>query len=501
MAVTANKPHPRGARTALALPALLALAYAPATLAIDWRFEPNVRGSAIYTDNVNSSATDPQDALILTLTPGFNLHSEGSRRVQASLQYGLTSVARFSENNSNDLYHRLNGAGKAELIEDFLFIDGTARISQELISLLGPTGDAEVNDSNRATVGTYSISPYIQQRLGTLAYLQARYTNSGAFFENNAASDANSNAFTTSLSSGTRFTDLSWSLNYSISETQNRSAADTTFERLSATAGYALSRKFRVFGTMGEDNNEYISATETDGSFYSVGFGWSPTRRTSIEASAGERYFGSTYSFSGTHRTRKSRWTINYAEDVSEFPRTIPDFNKPFYHLETCPEGVATDNLVTVGDAWLAGCSVSVSFGTSIANGVYISKLLSASVSWELGSRTDVTFALSDLTREFQLLSQGEDRVQSARSSISYRLSPRTTASGGVDLIRHSLDAVAAGGTAREDDILIFRLALNHRFAEKLDGTLTLRHTQRDSNAPNSDYDVNSITATVNMGF
>ncbi|MDP2253806.1 MAG: TIGR03016 family PEP-CTERM system-associated outer membrane protein, partial [Thiobacillus sp.] len=66
MAVTANKHRPRGARTALALPALLALAFAPAALAIDWRFEPNVRGSAIYTDNVNSSATDPQDALILT---------------------------------------------------------------------------------------------------------------------------------------------------------------------------------------------------------------------------------------------------------------------------------------------------------------------------------------------------------------------------------------------------------------------------------------------------
>jgi uncharacterized protein (PEP-CTERM system associated) len=30
---------------------------------------------------------------------------------------------------------------------------------------------------------------------------------------------------------------------------------------------------------------------------------------------------------------------------------------------------------------------------------------------------------------------------------------------------------------------------------------LTLRHTQRESNAVNSDYDENRLTATVNMRF
>ncbi|MDP2057838.1 MAG: TIGR03016 family PEP-CTERM system-associated outer membrane protein, partial [Thiobacillus sp.] len=140
----------------------MAMAFALPAHARDWLFEPSVGASATYSDNANQSATNPQDALILSVTPGFTLRSQGSRRVRASVSYGLTGVARFSDDNSTDLNHHLSATGTAELIEDFLFIDGNASISQELISLLGSPADAEINDSNRATVGTYSISPYIK---------------------------------------------------------------------------------------------------------------------------------------------------------------------------------------------------------------------------------------------------------------------------------------------------------------------------------------------------
>ncbi len=116
--------------------------------------------------------------------------------MQATLQYGLSAVERFGDNESTDLNHNLNAVGKAELVEDFLFIDGNARISQELISLLGSPADAEINNSNRATVGTYSISPYIQKRLGTFANALVRYTASGAIFENDVAAQSASNSFT-----------------------------------------------------------------------------------------------------------------------------------------------------------------------------------------------------------------------------------------------------------------------------------------------------------------
>jgi uncharacterized protein (PEP-CTERM system associated) len=272
----------------------MAMAFASTAQAVDWRLERTLSATATYTDNANQSESDPEDALILSVMPGFTLRSEGSRRVQAVLQYGLRGVARFGEDQSTDLNHNFGAIGKAELVEDFLFVDANARISQELVSLFGSPAEAEINDSNRATVGTYSISPYIQKRLGTFADVHARYTNSGAIFENDVASDSTVNSLAAALTSGTRFDDVRWSLNYSIRKINNRDDADATFERASATAGYALTRKFRVFGTVGEEWNEYTTSgtsASIDGSFYSVGFGWAPTRRTNIEASVGRALF------------------------------------------------------------------------------------------------------------------------------------------------------------------------------------------------------------------
>ncbi|MHB1352273.1 MAG: TIGR03016 family PEP-CTERM system-associated outer membrane protein [Thiobacillus sp.] len=477
------------------------LGYASASHALDWRFEPTLTASTTYTDNANQSATDPDDALILSATPGFTLRSEGSRRVQASLHYGATGVLRFGNDESDDLYHNLNAVGKAELVEDFLFVDGTARVSQELISLLGSPADAEVNDANRATVGTYSISPSIQKRLGTFANAQARYTKSGALFENDVASDSNSNAFTASLRSGTRFDDLMWSLDYAIRETDYRDSADTTFERTSATLGYALSRKFRVFGTVGEDSNEYLSVTDTDGSFYRVGFGWAPTRRTSIEASAGESYFGPTYGVLASHRTRNTRWELRYSEDVSDISRLVTDYSNLLAVNASCPAGTILPAVPGLLDLVNAGCDLDLFFGTSLANNVFIARQLIAGVSWDLGARTTMAVRFSDLTREFQTATQGEDRVQSVSGIVNYRLSPRTSANGGLSFIRNSLDGTAAGGAAREDDIMSFHVGLNHRFTEQFNGALIYRRIERDSNAASADYEENRITASVTMRF
>ena len=497
--------------------------------ALDWRVEPRVGASATYTDNANQSATKPEDALILSVTPGVSLRSEGSRRVQATLNYGLMGVARFGEDQSTDLNHNLGAVGKAELIEDFLFIDGSASISQELISLFGSPADTEINSRNRATVGTYSISPYIQKRLGTFANAQARYTTSGAIFENDAAADSSANAFSAGLTSGTRFSDLSWGLNYSIRKVENRNAAtsaanaDATFERASATLGYALTRKFRVFGTVGQDRNDFISSTGIDGSSYSVGFGWAPTRRTSVEASVGERFFGNTFSFSGSHRTRKSQWTVRYSEDVSDISQQyLTASSRIFWNCggflveTTSTTGLTNPNPATctgpISAGQLALFASSYGFTTadliaagllniSSANGVFIIKSFNAGVSWDVG-RLGFGLSAQDTRRLYQALGDAEDHVRTATGSVSYRMTPKTTANGSLSLTRNSADALlSSGGIAREDDLLSLSLGLNHSFAEKLNGTLIFRHTQRDSNVADADYQENRITATVNMRF
>lgn len=488
----------------------------PVAQAAEWRFTPYVGGSATYTDNANQSANDPEDALILSVSPGFSLNSVGSRRVQASMNYSLSAVSRFGDDTSTDVYHNLGAAGKAELIEDFFFIDGTASISQGLISLVGSSADAITNDANRTAVGVYSISPYIQKRFGSFATGQARYTTGGAIFGKNSASDSVTNAFTASLNSGPRFNDLSWGVDYSIYYSDNSGTPNTTFERASVRLGYALTRKFRIFGTYGEEWNEYLSASSVSGSSYSVGFGWSPSRRTSIEASVGERYFGRTYSFSASHQARASNWYVRYSEDVSDITQQfLRDSGRIFWEcsnrlVETrdfTPPSPTCNGPYTSAQFSQAFSSLGVPLSdliaaglvdVAVANGVYVIKNFTAGVSWSK-ARLGWGLSIFDTKRIFQALTGTEDRSQGVTTTLSYRVAPRTNANSTLALARNTSTTSLA--PTREDKTLSLSLGLTHEFGKDLSGALSFRHTQRDSNTANSDYTENSLTASANLRF
>ncbi|MGK2953978.1 MAG: TIGR03016 family PEP-CTERM system-associated outer membrane protein, partial [Thiobacillus sp.] len=472
------------------------------------RLTPSVGGSATYTDNANQSASNPESAVILGVTPGFNLQSEGSRRVQATLQYGLRGVTRFGDDNDSDLYHNLNAIGKAELVEGFLFIDGSARISQELISLLGSPAEADTNDSNRATVGTYSISPYIEKRLGTFADAQARYTASGAIFENDVAtaSDSTVNAFNAGLTSGTHFNDLTWGLNYSIRQADNRNAADTTFEHVVLDLGYALTRKFRVLGSVGEEWNDYPSLTETSGPAYRLGFGFAPNRRTSIEVLAGERYFGPTYNLSARHRTRSTNWNASYSEDISDTTRLLAASGTLYnFWCPSLPSPLVLDwPFSTPPDASCVPHGNSMGPVFDLRSGAFISKTLRAGVNWQL-RKMNYALSVSDSKRLYTS-ADAEDQTRTVSATAAYRMTPHTTVIGSLNLTRTKVPEQLTilqptPEPAREDDLVSLSLGVSHQFAEKLNGALTFRHSQRDSNVATSNYDENSIMASVNLRF
>lgn len=502
----------------------MAFAFSSTAHALDWRFSPSVSVGAIYSDNANQSNSNPQDQLSLTATPAFTLSSSGSRRVQASLTYGLSAVSRFGEDNSSDLYHRLGGIGKAELMEDFLFIDGSVSVSQNLVSLFGSPAEASINDSNRATTSVYTLSPNLVKRFGTFVTARARYTTGGAIFsDDTSVADSTTNSFTAGLTSGSRFNDLSWGLDYSIREASNRGTArDSTFERAQASLGYALSRKFRVFGTYGYDWNDYLSAVGVDGSSYSVGFGWAPNQRTNLEISAGERYFGPTFSVSGAYRTRASNWTVRYYEDVSDNSQQLQNesgriffvcggqlFERPDF---TPPPGQAACS------GPLSGSQVSqfftqlgltaadlIPFGledASLNGGVFIIKSLNAGWSWRLSPRTSLGVSVFDTRRLFQAVNDAEDQTRGVSSTLSYRMTPHTTANGGLSYTRNSATAVQLGTpTNRDDNTTSLNLGMNHQFGKDLGGALNFRHQQRDSNTANADFTENSISASMNMRF
>ena len=68
------------------------------------------------------------------------------------------------------LFISYSASENAELIKNFFFLNSTANISQQNISLLGPlTTNNENITNNRTTVKTYSISPYIRHNFSDFA--------------------------------------------------------------------------------------------------------------------------------------------------------------------------------------------------------------------------------------------------------------------------------------------------------------------------------------------
>lgn len=512
---------------------MLTLLASPAS-AVEWKFSPSVGAQAIYTDNVNQSHSDPQDALILSVTPGFSLQSQGSRRIRAALNYGLTGVARFSDENSTDLYHNLGAHANAELIDDFLFIDGSASVSQELISLLGSPADATTNSANRATVGSYSISPYIQKRFGTFAKAMVRYTLSGALFQDNAANDITSNSLNASLDSGTQFNALSWGLNYSLRDATVQGGEDAQFERYGANLGYELTRHLRVFGTVEYENNDYVSVsgTKMSGRSWSAGlgwspsrhirmgasfgesyfgrtqsfnFGWSPNRRTSVDASIGESYYGRTYGFNLSHRTHYSVWTAVYTEGTSDISQLL--LNTQPITAWICNEGLffGVGTLLPPpgqSNCFLLGTAPVGSVPLGIANGVFVSKTLRGGAAWSKG-KSSLGLNVFDTRRQYQqLVGLPEDEIRGISATYGYRLQPHTTLNASLGYTNTRVPAgLESLSTARDDNFYTASLGVSHQFDRKLTGALTLRHQQRDSNDPASSFDENSITASAFMSF
>jgi uncharacterized protein (PEP-CTERM system associated) len=533
-----------GACSVLTMALIAASVFPIDALALEWNATPSINASTIATDNSSQSASDSQASLITTVSPGISFASKGSRRVSATLAYRATGVVRLGGvNQSNDIFHNLAANGKAELVEDFLYIDGSANVSQQLISLLGSPADANTNNANNTTVGTYSISPYAQKRFGSFANGLLRYSRTGAIFQNNVAASSQSDQVLAALTSGSRFDVIDWSLNYSQRHTDygstNTLTSNTiTFESESATLGAALTRKFRVFATVGRDTNSFTDAASINGAYYTVGFGWSPSQRTSLQVSAGKRYLGNTFSLSFRHSGHFTTWNAVYAESVSDFsqqslanstatylqcpsiptdPNSSSDYSQILDPNAPVPSGCTVLNSAeyqALVFSYLAQNGFNLSsdqqnllglgLGTlnlSIANGVYINKTFRNDINW-VRRKLGLGISIFDTRRLFVLKSSLEDHYSGIIGTVDYRLSPTVSANGTLSFTNYKTPGGLSGLTInRNDDLYTVSVGLNRRFDPTLTGTLRFVHQTRQSNDAASNFDSNSITASINKTF
>ncbi|MBV8665083.1 MAG: TIGR03016 family PEP-CTERM system-associated outer membrane protein [Burkholderiaceae bacterium] len=306
----------------LSFPMLMSALAAASVCHAELQFTPTVTLNETYTDNV-SLASDAlaKSELITEVTPGFTMQDNSARlKLSANYQYNYFDYSDKEVANTNKSTSTLMANMKASLVPELFFLDSTASISQQALSAFGPqVADNSYSSVNRAELRSYVLSPYMVDRLGSEAVAQLRYTYSSMNTGASVLGNSHADGVTLDLASGTAFQRLTWDLMVNHQTIQNPVESGISSETASAKADFFLVPTFALTGNVGFDKYDYqaLPGEDSKGNFWLVGFDWTPSSRTNLQASAGRRYFGSTYNLALRLHSRHTVWSASYNDTVT----------------------------------------------------------------------------------------------------------------------------------------------------------------------------------------
>lgn len=293
-----------------------------------------------YTDNVRSSPADAQGDFITTLSPSFSLSGQGAR-LRANVNYSL-SYDRYLENSDLDGYrHSLLGVTETEAVQDMVFLDARASVSDQAVSRSGPSGD-RTQPTNQTRVATYTLTPRFERRLGGWAATEALWRHAETkYLQTSVGStaappaDTVSDAYKLGIKSGDDFSRWRWSL-FADASTSQRNVTDTLTQRsLTASSDFAVHRGLGVLTTVGQESirDPSLDGDEGGGMFYAAGLRWQPSPRTMAKGEVGRRYgtlnwsaeaqylASAKTSLRAMHREGLKTQALNYAERLNAVQR------------------------------------------------------------------------------------------------------------------------------------------------------------------------------------
>lgn len=498
--------------------ALLALLLSPNCLA-DWKVTPTLELRQTHTDNVNLRSDALARAQNITeLAPGLSLFNNSpSLKLAATYQRHYYKFSEDDVPNTQNAVQNLSADMKARLAGDFLYFDANGSIGQHTISAFGPQDNiANYSDANKAEVRSWRASPYVKHAFGTSAVLNARYVHDSVRTSTQGMGNSDGDALSLNVASGPLFRRFGWSTNISRQRIEDTRAPSSTNDNLGLTLSYALGNSFSVNATTGYDRYDYQAlGGETAGKSWNLGFAWNPSLRTSLTATAGRRYYGSSYSLHALHRSRHTVWSLNYDDAVTT---TRAQFLLP----ATIDTAAMLDQLfsATISDpvaraqavqAYLKATGLPASLADNInyfSNRYILQKQAQASVAFNT-ARTTSVLTYADTRRNALSTIQADSVLQgSSTSSLndnvhqksasalwSWRFGARSTMS-----LSLNSNKSTSNSTGLDTDYRAARVSVTRQFMSRMRGEVEARRTV-GSRIGESDYHENAVSAALFMQF
>jgi uncharacterized protein (PEP-CTERM system associated) len=487
--------------------------------AAEWSIMPSLNLKETYSDNIRLAPPGSEMSNWVTeINPGISLTGTGSN-LKVSANYQMQNIFYAKDRNSNRTNHSLSADANAQLVDNLLFLDGNAGISQQNIFLFGPQPPDNTNiTGNRASVANYSISPYLRHSFDAIASTELRYTHDEVRTRVSGFSNSRGDSALFNLISGSAFSRLGWGLHYNKQKTGYSNNPTVNTETFSGDLRFPITPKFSLSATKGYEKYNYlsISVEPPEGHFWTAGFSWTPTARTSFDASTGKRFFGNTHSLAASHHSRNTVWNINYSEDIttsrSQFliPATIntADFLDQLW-TPSIPDPVLRKQFI---DSFILSNGLPTSLSENInylTNGYFLQKRLQASVALNSTKSTLILNAFDTLRQA--RTAQSMDSLLFGTSNLTlnddteqiggnvmwnWRYSPRTNINVSSGYTKsHSIS------TSRTEKFWLMGLGMTRQFRPKLNGSVDLRRNQNHSDQIGGGYQENAITASLLIQF
>ncbi len=475
-----------------------------------WTITPRIGLTETLSDNINLSSTNTQTGFISQLSPGIRIDAR-TARLKMFLDYSLNGLRYSTGNSSSQAQNVLNAFGTLEAIDNWLFLDFSGNISQQIINPFGVQTPSNIYDnSNLTQTSTYRLSPYIKGQLGGSADYFLRYNVSATNYQNSSLSNVTLSQWIGQIRGNTRFQNLNWTIDGSQQNTDYSLGRNYDDGRLRGVLTYKLFPEFSLSGSGGWETNNYQSLNNEVQSTYGYGINWTPTERTQVSGFQEHRFFGNGYNVLLSHRFPLSSIRYTAIRDVSLIPNqftssgmgTVYDmYFDQFSNL--IPDPVARSAYVTnlLNQLGVAPNAQAVSDYAAQRPRVQTSQQLTYVL---YGARNSLTLiaarneneALTVFGQNTNIAGQASRVTQQGFTvSFAHRLTPLTA----LNLLGSRMESQSGLTNVLNTTMTTYQVGVSTRFGAKTAGSLNLRRSEFDSDT--SPYTENALVGSITMFF
>ena len=467
---------------------------APDAMAEQWRITPRVTVEQAFNDNIDLTrkGTETSD-YITSISPGLSVRGTG-RRISLNLDYDPEQLFFLQHSDRDELRQRLRGFGNAELVEQLLFFEASASVNQQFINNTGGIGGTTLSSSrDLRTVQTYSLGPVVRNHFGSFADAETRYTFSSFVVNDEDIADTLQHQIDFLLKSGRQFTELAWdfNVNYSNFEREGGSFDGTESESQLAKLNtqYALDSTWSLLAGIGyESVDDPTIFDPPEGVVWDAGFQVRPNSVSTGRVTFGRRFGGS-----------------NLNVDVDYLPSPLTRLRVRYLESINTSQSLAVRNLSNISVNPTTGGLIDEETGLpflpgdprfGLTNGAFRQERFSAGVE-HTSLRNRYTLDIFDERREFDVQSQNDTQTRGIILGFNRTLTPLLSLNLSASYSRSEFD----NQDGREDDYYSGNAGLSYRLSDTAQARLTYRHTERISNASNSDIIENFVAITLLKEF